>query len=252
MSRFSPKKEFVVFPAVDILAGKCVRLIQGDFEQSTVFNGDPVFMARRWESLGAKYLHVIDLDGAKRGSSMNFDVIRSIVRSVNIPIQVGGGIRDIDAVKIVLDAGAQRVIIGSSILKSPDFAKKALETFSDQVVVGMDCRKGKLSVSGWTENTDVSAIDKAKELKEFGLKNVIYTDIERDGMLVGPNIEETKFFADETGINTIVSGGVSNIDDIYKVKSVHKLGAPIEGVIVGKALYVNKIKPKELFNLKEV
>jgi phosphoribosylformimino-5-aminoimidazole carboxamide ribotide isomerase len=251
MAKFTPKKDFLVFPAVDIMGGKCVRLVQGDFEQSTVFNSDPVFMARRWESLGAKYLHVIDLDGAKKGSSVNFEVIRSIARCVNIPIQVGGGIRDYDTAKIVLDAGAHRIIIGSSILKDPEFAKKALEKFSEQLIVGMDCRRGKLSVSAWTEDTEISAIEKAIELKEYGLKNVIYTDIERDGMLVGPNVEESKHFATETGINTIVSGGVSNIDDIYKVKSVHKLGLPVEGVVVGKALYVNKIRPRDLFNLKD-
>lgn len=242
-------REFVIYPAIDIFQGECVRLEQGEYSKSTTYNTDPVFVARQWESRGAKFIHIVDLDGAKEGNPKNLQQIKNIVDAVNIPTQLGGGIRNLATAKQIIDLGVSRVIIGSAIIKDEDFAKQALNELGDKVVVGMDCREGKLAISGWTETSSVSAIEKAIELKSYGLKNVIYTDISRDGMLTGPNLTEMKDFMTQTGINLIASGGVSDLADIETLKALQHENYPIEGVIVGKALYTNNIKPEELFKI---
>lgn len=245
------KDKFAVFPAIDILEGNCVRLYQGDFNDETVYNKDPAFVARKLESEGAKYLHVVDLDGAKSGMLRNLTLIKNLVSSVNLYIQVGGGIRDLNIAEQILNAGVNRIIIGSAIVKNPQMVKDALKHFGpDKVVVGLDCRDGYLAINGWQENSKIKAIDIAKEYKEtYGLKTVIYTDIHRDGTLRGPNITELVEFMTATGIDTIASGGISGLDDIKLLINHLNENQPLRGVVVGKALYAKKIQPSALFNL---
>lgn len=245
------KDKFAVFPAIDILEGNCVRLYQGNFNDETIYNKDPAFVARKLEAEGAKYLHVVDLDGAKSGMLRNLALIKSLVSSVNLYVQVGGGIRDLNIAEQILNAGVNRIIIGSAIVKNPQIVKDALKNFGpDKVVIGLDCRDGYLAVNGWQENSKIKAIDIAKEYKEnYGLKTVIYTDIHRDGTLKGPNITELVEFMTATGIDTIASGGISGLDDIKLLINHLNQNQPLRGVIVGKALYAKKIQPSALFNL---
>lgn len=238
---------FTVYPAIDILDGKCVRLFQGDYAQGTVYNFDPLAVAKDWAKLGAKFLHIVDLDGAKMGSPVNLDTIREIAQSLDIPVQLGGGIRDYETAKQVLDAGVKRIIIGTAALRDLEFTKKLLAEHGDQVAVGMDCRDGKLAIEGWQTDTEMRAIDFANDLKKEGLELVIYTDISRDGTLEGPNIVELKEFADLTGVATISSGGISNIKDVLELKSLKDKGSNIDGAIIGKALYTGDIKLDELY-----
>lgn len=245
-------EEFTIYPAIDILEGKCVRLLKGDYSQETVYNHDPVFVAKRWASLGAKFLHIIDLDGAKDGEPTNLDLIKEIRKKVDLPIQLGGGIRNYSVATKIIDAGIDRIILGSAVTKNPEMIKRALGDFGEKVVVGMDCRNGKLAFEGWTEDSDLRAIDVANELKEHGLSIVNYTDINRDGTMEGPNIEETTKFAKETGLHTIASGGVSNVRDVELLEESFKSGSNIRGVIIGKALYTGGINPDDIFKKSKV
>ena len=245
------KDRFAIFPAIDIMEGKCVRLYQGDFDDETVYNKDPLFVARKLEMDGARNLHLVDLDGARYGLAKNLELIRGIVKNISLYVQVGGGIRDMHTAEQILDCGVNRIILGSAIVKNPKFVEEALKHFGpDRIVCGIDCRDGYLAVNGWIENSDAKATEIVKEFKEkHGLKHVIYTDINRDGTLRGPNIQQLTEFIDATGVNTISSGGISNIDDIKSlINLVHK-DYPVSGVIVGKALYARKIVPSTLFNL---
>ncbi len=239
------KTEFTVYPAIDIRGGNCVRLYKGDYDKETIYDANPLEVAVKWSKLGAEFLHVIDLDGAKFGHPVNLELILEISRVAKIPVQLGGGIRDYETAIKVLETGIRRIILGSSVLKNPDFIKRILEEYSDRVVVSMDCRNGQLAVEGWVENSGVSAIDLAMVMKSYGLQRINYTDIERDGTLNGPNIEETLNFAKTTGIATIASGGVSSIKDVKKLSEYYADG--IEGAIIGKALYTGAINPEELF-----
>ncbi len=239
---------FTVYPAIDILNKQCVRLVQGDYAQDTVYNNDPVFIARKWASMGAKFLHVVDLDGAKDGEPVNLDVVKHMVFKVQVPIQLGGGIRNFETAKRILEAGVQRIILGSAIVKDREFVNKALNEFGDRVVISMDCRNGKLAFDGWTTDSDLNAIDVAKELIPMGLKIVNYTDIGRDGTLEGPNVEAIEEFANSTKVHTIASGGVSNINDVIQLKDLRNKGLPVGGVIIGRALYTGDIDLKKLFN----
>lgn len=243
------KDKFAVFPAIDILDGKCVRLYQGDFNDETVYNKDPEFVARKLQTDGAKYLHIVDLDGAKSGILRNLDLIRSIVSSVTMYVQVGGGIRDLHIAEQVLNTGVNRIIIGSAIVSNPQMLKDALKEFGpEKIVVGIDCRNGFLAINGWLEDSSVKATNVVKEFRDsFGLKTVIYTDIYRDGTLKGPNFQELLDFMNETGLDTIASGGISSIEDIKMLLSYVKKDKPLRGVIVGKALYAKKINPSVLF-----
>ncbi len=239
---------FNIYTAIDILDEKCVRLEQGDFSKSTVYNQNPIFQAKLWKQAGADYLHIVDLDGAKSGHGVNTGTIRKIVHDIGIKVQVGGGIRNMAMIERLLDVGTERVILGSAVIKDPEFAKEALQKFGgEKIVFGLDCRDGYIAVEGWLESSDKKAIDVINEFKEHGLKIVMFTDIARDGTLEGPNLQALSDLLANTDIKIIASGGVSNIEDVYKIKELGKIGN-IDGVVIGKALYTNNIKANDLYD----
>lgn len=244
------EKRFNIYTAVDIMDGKCVRLYQGNFEVSETYNNNPDFVAKRWKNIGAEFLHVIDLDGARSGTGHNVAVVKSIIHDVEMPVQVGGGIRSINTIEKFIEAGAERVILGSSIIKDPDLVKTALKEFGGKrVVLGLDCKKGYLAVEGWREQSKSKAIDVVNQFKEHGLAIVEYTDIERDGTLTGTNLESLEEFLQECkDIKVISSGGIGSIEHVYDLKKLQSKYLNIDGVIIGKALYAGKIKPSELYN----
>ena len=234
----------LIIPAIDLRNGKCVRLIQGKTDAETIFSDDPVAMALKWESKGAKFLHVVDLDGAFTGEPKNLDVIKNIAGAVKIPIETGGGIRDQKAVENVFQAGVYRAILGTSALKNPDFAKEMCDLYGEKIAVGIDARDGKVAIKGWTEVKQKTAVHFAIEMMEAGVKTIIYTDISRDGMLMGPNIEATKNLAIAVpGVSIIASGGMSSINDVKNLKDIEPYG--VTGVIIGKALYTGDIQLEE-------
>ncbi len=223
----------IVIPAIDLKDGKCVRLLQGKREEVTVYSDDPVSMARHWVDLGARLLHVVDLDGAFTGEQKNFDKIKEIRRSIHIPVEVGGGIRDVPRIEMLVGIGIDRVIIGTSAVKDPDMISKACDRFPGKVFAGIDARDGKVAVKGWVETTEYDAVEFAKKMEDAGIAGIIYTDISRDGMLTGPNISAMEKMVKEVRVPVIASGGVSNIDDIRNLMQIKNLW----GVITGKALY---------------
>jgi phosphoribosylformimino-5-aminoimidazole carboxamide ribotide isomerase len=234
----------LIIPAIDLRNGKCVRLIQGNADAETVFSDDPIATALKWEGKGAKFLHVVDLDGAFTGSPKNLDVIKKIVDAVSISIEMGGGIRDASVVESVFKAGVYRAILGTSALKNPDFAREMCDLYGDRIAVGIDAKDGKVAIKGWTELGEKPAVDFAIEMKDAGIKTIIYTDIKRDGMLTGPNVEATKNLAVAVkGVNIIASGGMSSLDDIKNLKDIESYG--VVGVIIGKALYTGDIELEE-------
>jgi phosphoribosylformimino-5-aminoimidazole carboxamide ribotide isomerase len=223
----------IIIPAIDLKDGKCVRLLQGKKEEVTVYSEDPAAMAKHWASLGAELLHVVDLDGAFTGEQKNFDKIRVIRQAIDIPIEVGGGIRDIERIEKLVSLGVDRVIIGTSAAKNPDMVKRACGKFHGKVLVGIDAKDGKVAVKGWVEVTEFDAIEFAKKMQEAGTAGIIYTDISRDGMLTGPNIEAMEKMVSSVNIPVIASGGDSRLDDVRSLKQIRRLW----GVITGKALY---------------
>jgi phosphoribosylformimino-5-aminoimidazole carboxamide ribotide isomerase len=231
----------IIFPAIDIRGGKCVRLEQGKADKETVYGEDPVERARLWEDKGALFLHVVDLDGAFGGVRQNRDIIREIVDNVSIPVQLGGGIRKIEDIEDVLELGVSRVILGTSAVEEEGFLEEALEKYGDRIAVSIDAKNGYVALNGWTKITDVRANYFAKVLENMGLKTLIYTDISKDGMLQGPNFEELKALNESVNINIIASGGVSSTDDVKNLK-----GLKLYGAIVGKALYTGNIKLEEI------
>lgn len=234
-----------LYPAIDLKDGKCVRLLQGDYNEVTVYGNEPAEMAKKWESLGGDYLHIVDLDGAKAGKGINGEAICSIVKAINIPIELGGGIRSMEDIKCQLDRGVDRVILGSAAIKNRELVKEAIATYgADKIVVGVDAKGGMVAVEGWLEVTDTTALSFCKELEKMGVKTVIYTDIAKDGMMQGPNIEETKKLVDETNLQIIASGGVSSLDDLTNLE---KIG--VHGAIIGKAIYTGAIKLEEAVKL---
>lgn len=237
----------IVFPAIDIYEGKAVRLRKGDFNAVTEYGDHPADMARRWADLGAEFLHVVDLDGALAGASRNTAPIREILKQVNIPIEVGGGIRTLDDVKMMLDLGVWRVILGSAAVKDPRLVAEACALYGEQIAVGIDAREGIVAVNGWGESGKVRAEDLARDMADRGVKTIIYTDISRDGMLSGINIEATVKLAQAAGIGVVASGGVSSPEDIRAVKAHEKDG--IVGVITGKAIYDGRLDLKEAFRI---
>ena len=222
----------IIFPAIDLRGGKCVRLIQGDFDKETVYSDDPQATALKWQSLGAKFLHVVDLDGARKGSPQNLDAIKKILDAIKIPIEVGGGIRTLDDVEKVLALGVRRVILGSVAVENISLVREAAQKFGDKIVVGIDARSGFVAVHGWEKSSAVKVGELAKEIVAAGVKTIIYTDISKDGMLSGVNAETFAELAKESGAEIIASGGVKSIEDIRALKA-----AKIAGVIVGKAIY---------------
>ncbi len=233
----------IVFPAIDIRDGKCVRLIQGRADQQTIYFEDPVEVALLWQSQGATYLHVIDLDGAFGQSQKNRKVIADIVKQCKIPIQVGGGVRSLEDAKELLDIGVDRVIVGTAAIKNPKLLEQMLSLYREKVVVSLDCLNGFIQVEGWTDGSIINALEFAQTLKKKGVETIVYTDISKDGMLEGPNFEQLSQIQ-ESGLNVIASGGISTINDVIKVKNMG-----IYGVIVGKALYEKRINLKELMEV---
>jgi phosphoribosylformimino-5-aminoimidazole carboxamide ribotide isomerase len=229
-----------VYPAIDLRGGRCVRLVEGDFARETVYGDDPVAVARRWEAAGARWIHVVDLDGARAGAPAQLDLVAAICRAVTIPVQVGGGLRDAHAIQAVSDAGATRAIVGTVAVRDPDLCEALCRAFPGRVVVGIDARDGIARVSGWEEGSTSLATDLARTVAKGGAAAIVYTDIARDGTERGPNVEETAKVARAAQIPVIASGGVGSIAHIQAVAA--RAADGIEGVIVGKALYTGAVK----------
>lgn len=225
-----------IYPAIDIIDGKCVRLTQGRYEDFDIYSNDPVEVALKWERIGAEYVHVVDLDGAKLGSPTNIPVISDMAVNLAIPLQLGGGIRSIEQIEIVLCKGVQRVILGTTAVSQPEFVKEALRTFKENIVIGIDAKDGKVAIEGWFKSTDFKATELAKKMQDLGAKTIIFTDISRDGMLGGPNLKSVEEMIKAVDIEIIVAGGVSRIEDVRNCKSIGAGGA-----IIGKALYTGDI-----------
>ena len=235
-----------IFPAIDIKEKKCVRLVKGDFNRKTEYNISPVEQAKKYKDSGFKNLHIVDLDGALTGETVNLDIIQEIVSKYDLKIEIGGGVRSLDSIKQYIDVGVEKVILGSGAIKNKEFLKESCEKFKGQIALGLDAKDGNLSVSGWKENLNVKTIDYLKAVNDFGASRLIYTDINRDGMKQSPNFEETSKIAENSSCPVIISGGVSSIDDIKKAKELNNKN--IEGIIVGKAIYDGDIKLEELAN----
>lgn len=229
----------IIFPAIDIRGGKCVRLLKGDFAKETVFSDKPEDMAKKWQAQGAEFLHLVDLDGALKGKSQNLATVEKILAAVDIPVELGGGIRTMENIDEVLKLGVRRVILGSVAVRSPELVREACAKYGDRIVVGIDAKDGIVAVDGWGVSGNVEATALAKEMKKAGVKTIIYTDISRDGTLAGVNVEATAKLARESGVNIVASGGVKSIDDIKALKPYEKDG--IEGVIVGKSIYMGTL-----------
>ena len=232
-----------IFPAIDIKDKKCVRLVKGDFNNKTEYELSPVDQAGKYKDHGFKNLHIVDLDGALTGETVNLDIIKEISNKFDLKIEVGGGIRNIDSIKKYTDAGVEKIILGSAAIKNKIFLKEACEKFPNKIALGLDAKDGYLSVSGWKENSNQLTLDFLKEVNDYGVSRLIYTDINRDGMKQSPNFEETSEVANASNCPVIISGGVSSIDDVKKAKSLNE---NIEGIIVGKAIYDGDIKLEEL------
>jgi phosphoribosylformimino-5-aminoimidazole carboxamide ribotide isomerase len=236
-----------VYPAIDLRGGRCVRLVEGDFARETVYGDDPVAVARRWEAAGARWIHVVDLDGARAGAPAQLDLVAAICRAVTIPVQVGGGLRDAHAIQAVSDAGATRAIVGTVAVRDPDLCETLCRAFPGRVVVGIDARDGIARVSGWEEGSTSLATDVARAVAKRGAAAIVYTDIARDGTERGPNVEETAKVARAAQIPVIASGGVGSLDHIKAVAARAPDG--IEGVIVGKALYTGAVKLEDALSV---
>ncbi|MDA9081985.1 1-(5-phosphoribosyl)-5-[(5-phosphoribosylamino)methylideneamino]imidazole-4-carboxamide isomerase [Candidatus Pelagibacter sp.] len=232
-----------IFPAIDIKDKKCVRLVKGDFDNKTEYATSPIDQAERYKDHGFRNLHIIDLDGALTGETVNLDIIKKIVSKFDLKIEVGGGVRTINDIKKYVDVGIEKVILGSAAIKDKNFLKEACQKFPNKIALGLDAKDGYLSISGWKENSNQLTLDFLKEVNDYGVSRTIYTDINRDGTKQSPNFEETLKVANISNCPVIISGGVSSIDDIKKAKSLNK---NIEGIIVGKAIYDGDIKLDEL------
>ncbi len=237
----------IVIPAIDLKDGKCVRLLQGRKEDVTVYSDDSASMAQRWVDLGAKLLHVVDLDGAFTGEQKNLEKIREIRKTIHIPIELGGGIRDIRRIEQLISIGVDRTIIGTAAAEDPDMVREACKKFPGKILVGIDAKDGKVAVKGWVEVTEFDAISFAKKMEELGAAGIIYTDISRDGMLTGPNIEAMGRMVKAVDIPVIASGGVSKLDDIKSLMQIKNLW----GVITGKALYEGTLDLKEAIEISK-
>ena len=231
-----------IFPAIDIKDKKCVRLVKGDFDKKTEYELSPIEQAGKFKDHGFKNLHIVDLDGALTGETVNLDIIQDIVGKFNLKIEVGGGIRNIDSIQKYIDAGVEKVILGSAAIKDKNFLKESCEKFQNYIALGLDAKDGYLSLSGWKESSNQLTLDYLKEINDYGVSRLIYTDINRDGMKQSPNFNETMKVAEMSKCPVIISGGVSSIGDIKKAKNLKN----VEGIIVGKAIYDGDIKLEEL------
>lgn len=239
----------IIIPAIDLINGEAVRLVQGDYNQKTIYDKDPVKVARQFAEMGAQKLHLVDLDGAKAGHPVNTEVLEKISKAINIPIEIGGGIRTLEDIEKTIKAGASEVILGTSVIKNPEITKKALAEFGEKIVIGIDAKNGKVAISGWLDTTDIDAISLAQTIEKHGAKNIIYTDISRDGMMQGPNYEALKNIAKSVSLNITASGGVSSINNVKELINIEKEFANINACIIGKALYTKDINLKEAVNL---
>jgi len=233
-----------IFPAIDIKDKKCVRLIKGDFENKTEYETSPIDQAKKYKDHGFKNLHIIDLDGALTGETINLDIIEEIVTKFDLKIEIGGGVRTFESIQKYIASGAEKIILGSAAIKDKNFLKEACSKFQNKIALGLDAKDGYLSVSGWTKNSNQLTIDFLKEVNDFGVSRLIYTDINKDGTKSSPNFKETEQIAEISNCPVIISGGVSSIDDVKKAKNLNN--KKIEGIIVGKAIYDGDIKLDEL------
>ncbi len=233
-----------IFPAIDIKDKKCVRLIKGNFDNKTEYEMSPVEQAGKYKDHGFKNLHIVDLDGALTGETVNIDIIDEIVGKFDLKIEIGGGVRNFESIRKYTDAGVEKVILGSAAIKDKNFLKEACQKFPDKIALGLDAKDGCLSVSGWKENSKLKTLEFLKDVNDYGASRLIYTDINRDGMKLSPNFDETENVANNSNCPVIISGGVSSIDDIKKAKELGNKN--IEGIIVGKAIYDGDIKLDEL------
>lgn len=237
----------IIYPAIDLKDGKCVRLYKGDMTRDTVYNDDPAAQAGEWAKCGFSWLHIVDLDGAVGGNPVNHSAVRSIIKSVDIPVQLGGGIRNMKQIEHWLQEGVSRVILGTAAVRDPDLVKEACYEFPGQIVVGVDAIAGQVMVDGWVDGSNMQAEDLVKEFADVGVAAVIYTDIDRDGTGEGINILSTISLAQSTTIPVIASGGANSLDDIQNVKNAESYG--VEGVVLGKSLYEKKIDPVEALKI---
>ncbi|MCA0163662.1 MULTISPECIES: 1-(5-phosphoribosyl)-5-[(5-phosphoribosylamino)methylideneamino]imidazole-4-carboxamide isomerase [Bacillus] len=237
--------DFTLYPAIDMRNGKCVRLVQGDYDQETIYGDSPLDMARRFANEGAKWIHLVDLDGAKAGKRVNHEHVLSIASSLDVNVQIGGGIRTEEDVAFYLNNGVSRVILGSSAVSNPVFVKKMLAQYGEKIAIGIDARNGFVSTEGWLETSEVKAEELGKELAKEGAEVFIFTDIQMDGMLSGPNVESTVRLAEATGKQVIASGGVSAVGDLQKLSAQKQTG--VSGAIIGKALYTKQFTLAEAF-----
>ena len=237
-------KEMKIFPAIDIKDKKCVRLIKGNFDNKTDYEILPVDQAGKYKDHGFKNLHIVDLDGALTGKIVNLDIIQEIVSKYDLKVEIGGGIRNIESIKKYIDIGVEKVILGSAAIKNKEFLKDACKEFKNKIALGLDAKKGNLSASGWKEDLNIKTLDFLKDVKDYGVSRLIYTDIDRDGTKEGPNFQETVKVADASSCPVIISGGVSSINDIKKAKELNNKN--IEGIIIGKAIYDGDIQLEEL------
>jgi len=233
-----------IFPAIDIKDKKCVRLIKGDFGNKTEYEISPIEQAGKYKDKGFKNIHIVDLDGALTGNTVNLETIQEIVNKYDLQIEIGGGVRSVESIKKYVEAGVEKVILGSAAIKNKDFLKEACKKFKNKIALGLDAKEGKLSAFGWKENLNIKTIDFLKEVNDYGVSRIIYTDINRDGMKTSPNFEETINVADISNCPVVISGGVSSISDIKKAKELNN--KKIEGIIVGKAIYDGDIKLDDL------
>ena len=233
-----------IFPAIDIKDNKCVRLIKGNFDNKIEYEISPIDQATKYKEYGFKNLLIVDLDGALTGKTINLDIIKEIIIKNDFKVEVGGGVRNTDSINQYIDAGVDKVILGSGAIKNKEFLKEACEKFQNKIALGLDAKDGNLSVSGWKENLNIKIIDFLKEVNDFGISRIIYTDINKDGMKTSPNFEETQNIATISNCPVVISGGVSSINDIRKAKSLNHKN--IEGIIVGKAIYDGDIKLDQL------
>ncbi|MGB0563321.1 MAG: 1-(5-phosphoribosyl)-5-[(5-phosphoribosylamino)methylideneamino]imidazole-4-carboxamide isomerase [Spirulinaceae cyanobacterium] len=228
-----------VIPAIDLLNGECVRLYQGDYAQSEVFSSDPVAIAQRWQQEGATRLHLVDLDGAKQGTTVNHAAIAAIVQAVSIPVEVGGGLRSLESVGRMFELGVQWAIVGTVAVEQPDLVRQWCQQFPGRIIVGIDARAGKVATKGWLETSTVQATDLAKQMADYGAAAIIYTDIHRDGTMAGPNMEALRELAQTVPIPVIASGGVSSLTDVLSLLALEPIG--VSGMIIGRAIYTGDV-----------
>lgn len=234
----------LIIPAIDLKDGCVVRLLQGDFKNTKVYSADPLKIALHWASQGAKLIHIVDLDGAKNGIMKNMDILKRLLAKTSADIEFGGGVREISTIRMLFDIGVSRVVLGTKAACDRDFLEQAFDEFKDKIIVSIDARDGKVLTKGWQETqSDKTAVSLAKDLKNIGFEEIIYTDISKDGTLDGPNIKEIKGLLKDSGLNVIVSGGISSLGDIRRLKTLEKTG--LKGIIIGKALYENRFTLRE-------